>query len=108
MILNLRVFPETSGGQRPGINPAWLHFRQSHGRTIPILKDVREFHEGFPWTGSPLASEAKCHLSMLLHFRFQAMSTALFVPGIAGSKKARGYRAWQEAEPAHAPKNRSL
>ena len=64
-----------------------------------MLKDVREFHEGFRWTGSPPASEAKCHLSMLFHFRFQAMSTALFVPGIAGSKKARGYRAWQEADP---------
>jgi hypothetical protein len=94
----LRVSPETSGGQRPGINAAWLHFRQSHGRTIPMLKDVSEFHEGFRWTGSPPASDAKCYLSMIFHFYFQAMSAALFAPGIAGSKKARGYPAWQEAE----------
>lgn len=32
------------------------------------------------------------------HVRFQAVSVALFVPGIAGSRKDRRCRAWQEAE----------
>lgn len=34
----------------------------------------------------------------LSHDRFQAVSVALFVLGIAGSRKARRRRAWQEAE----------
>jgi hypothetical protein len=34
-------------------------------------------------------------LCLLSDVRFEAVPAALLVPGIAGSKKARGCRAWQ-------------